>query len=80
MAEFPIPEGVEIPKFVTPRCSLQEGWGVGFRPGATCAVDKTSFANYMRLCFAFYEEDELVVATQRLATLYRYFAASKGKM
>lgn len=40
--------------------------GVSFRPGVVFSVDGT-FANCMRLCFVYYDEDHLTVAMERLA-------------
>ena len=40
--------------------------GVGFRPGTIFSVDG-AFANCLRLCFVYYDEEHLTVAVERLA-------------
>ncbi len=40
--------------------------GVGFTPGPRCAVTR-DLADHARVCFAFYDEDELAEAVRRLA-------------
>ena len=61
---------VHLPDIDTARlrtlCKAQ--FGAQFLPGAKCSVKESSaFASYMRLSFAFYEEDELEEGVKRIA-------------
>jgi len=67
------PEGgyyiwLELPPHVDTRMVREEALaaGVDYRPGAIFAVDR-SFDHCLRVCFAYYEEQRLTVALERLA-------------
>lgn len=62
----PLPTGVDATSLVEPG----EAAGVRFTPGSRCAVDR-DLRGFVRLSFAFYEEAELELGVERLASVLR---------
>lgn len=74
--QFHIPEGgyfiwldVGADRDTTVLAAAAAERGVGFTPGARCAVARDLSRN-LRLCFAFYEKDELAEGVRRMGALF----------